>query len=122
MGAGVALAIAKKWKIVKDDYVKWCQEGVELGDVQFVRVQNDIVVANIIGQKGLRSQQNPKPISYEAIRKGFRQVAEYAIENKCEVHIPRLGAGLAGGKWSEIYSLVKKWFSNKDIPVFIYEI
>ena len=64
MGAGVALAIARKWPSVKKKYVEWHRRGRNfgLGKVQFVKVEDDIVIGNMIGQHGIRSKNNQKPI------------------------------------------------------------
>ena len=57
MGAGVAAAIAQKWPNVKSEYKKWHRgkQGFKLGNVQFVKVEDDLVVCNMIGQRDIRS-------------------------------------------------------------------
>jgi hypothetical protein len=61
MGAGVALALLKKWPAVRSDYIEWHRSNnhnghpFALGKVQFVSVEEDIAVANIIGQHDIRT-------------------------------------------------------------------
>ena len=60
-GKGFVLAVSKRWPSPESIY-KQAFTGVskpQLGDVQFIQVEDDIVVANIIGQAGVRSPKTP---------------------------------------------------------------
>jgi O-acetyl-ADP-ribose deacetylase (regulator of RNase III) len=50
-GKGFVLAISKKWKEPEKEYREWykSQTDFELGKVQFVQVEPDAFVANMIG-------------------------------------------------------------------------
>jgi hypothetical protein len=37
------------------------------------------------------------------------------------VHLPRIGCGLAGGKWEKVEPLIEKTFLTQEIPVFVYD-
>ena len=78
----------------------------KVGQVQFVPVSDGIVVANLIGQHGLRSRDSAAPVCYDGIRTGLNRVAVQALANRASVHMPRIGCGLAGGRWSEIELIV----------------
>ena len=54
-GAGFVIALSNKWPITRKKYIEWSKEpeGFELGEVQYVKVEDDIVVANMIGQHGI---------------------------------------------------------------------
>jgi hypothetical protein len=56
-GKGFVLAISKRWKSPEMIYKNAFSTGKKpaLGDVQFVPVEENIIVANIIGQAGVRS-------------------------------------------------------------------
>ena len=123
MGAGVALAISKKWWKVKNDYLKWNDEQFELGNVQVVWVGENLAVVNMLAQCGLRSynQQNP-PIRYEALRECFKNVRTVAIRENLPVHLPyKIGCGLAGGNWNIVSEIIKKELSERDVKVFVYD-
>lgn len=95
MGAGLAEAIASKWSVVKEEYL--AKENWRLGDVQFVTVAPNLIVANIAGQKYYG--RNFGQTNFEALSSGLVQVNTYALENKLPVYAPYgLGSGLAGGK------------------------
>lgn len=125
-GKGFVLAISNRWRSPEAIYKNAfsATEKLVLGDVQFVEVEKDIVVANIIGQEGVRSPRDNKslaPIRYTAVRKGLIAVADYALKNKASVHMPRIGCGLAGGRWEEIEPLIEETLIQKNIAVYVYD-
>lgn len=123
-GAGFVLALSRKWSEPEDEYRKWYHEGekFELGEVQFVEVESDIMVANMLGQEGLRLTESGPPIRYEAVESGLEKVAEKAVRIKASLHMPRIGSGLAGGKWEEIERIINKTLINKGLSVTVYDL
>lgn len=93
----------------------------ELGAVQFVPVEQNVTVANMIGQhQTIRT--NNKPIRYLAIADAIRKVAEVAIEFDAQIHAPKFGAGLAGGDWKVIEALIQEAWVDRGISVTIYQL
>lgn len=123
-GKGFVVALSKRWKQPEQEYRKWhaSQENFQLGSVQFVEVEPDIVVANIIGQHKTKPEGDTPPIRYEAVRAGLQQVAQYADQRRASVHMPRIGAGLAGGKWEVIELIIEEELTQKAIPVTVYDL
>lgn len=125
-GAGFVLALSKKWKEPEVQYRKWFRgydgsKVFELGQVQFVKVEGDIIVANMIGQEGVGFNNGMPPIRYNAIDKCLKQVAEIAKKYNASIHGPRFGSALAGGKWEEIEKLIIENLCENDISVTIYD-
>lgn len=125
-GKGFVLAISKRWSspelVYKKAFTKASKP--QLGEVQFIQVENDIVVANIIGQAGIRSPKDTKstaPIRYPAVRQGLAIIAQYALQHNASVHMPRIGCGLAGGKWEEIEQVINDELIAKDIATTVYD-
>ena len=130
MGAGVAKSIYLKWPGVKKEYITWARNGdtdgvnFELGAVQAVLCENGVCVINIIGQHGIYEDEkgNP-PVRYEAIRAGLKRAAFWAATaGDVSFHAPRLGAGLAGGKWAEIEKIIQEELCDKGFDVTIYDL
>src|SRR5688572_16912661 len=125
-GKGFVLAISKRWKSPETIY-KNAFSSIKkpvLGDVQFIQVEEDIIVANIIGQEGVRSprdSKSPAPIRYAAVRQGLMAIAEYALQHNASVHMPRIGCGLAGGKWEEIEPIIEETLIQKNIATNVYD-
>lgn len=123
-GKGFVLAVSKRWSKPENEYKNWFkgENNFVLGEVQFVQVSNDIYVANMIGQKDIKKSKSDTPIRYEAVDECLRKVGEKAKELSATVHMPRIGCGLAGGKWEEIEKLINKNLSCKNIDVYVYDI
>lgn len=126
-GRGFVVAISKKWKEPERHYKAWFagQAKPSLGEVQFINVDKNVTVANIVGQHGVRSPRNktaPAPIRYDAIRDGLSQIADYALKKTASVHMPRIGCGLAGGTWNEIEPIITDCLTSKGVEVFVYDL
>jgi O-acetyl-ADP-ribose deacetylase (regulator of RNase III) len=121
-GAGFVLALSRKWKAPEHRYRKLfrSKHKPQLGEVQFVSVGNDIIVANLIGQVGVRSRENAHPVRYDAIRLGMEAVAQYARVHGGSVHMPRIGCGLGGASWSNIEPIILD--SLVGLRVYVYDL
>ena len=122
-GKGFVLAISKKWKEPEKEYKNWYKSQMDfgLGKVQFVQVESDTFVANMIGQHKIRKTNGLAPIRYNSVEECLNKVAEFAIENQTSIHMPRIGCGLAGGNWIEIEKIINRTLIDKDIKVTVYD-
>ena len=114
MGAGVALSLKKKWQGVEDIYK---MSSYSLGDVSYYTHVNNLnqvetVVANMIGQEGLVSNTNSKPVKYWALAEAMNKIATFCDatslgnpDKKVVIHTPKFGSDLAGGNWKFIFEL-----------------
>lgn len=89
--------------------------------MQFIQVENYIWVANLIGQRGMKHGSNGPPVRYDAIQTGLEAVAKQAKRLKASVHMPRIGCGLAGGKWEQIEPRIDHTLIRKNIEVYVYD-
>lgn len=121
-GKGFVLAISKRWPKAEQEYRAAFARTPKpsLGDVQIVRVADDIYVANLIGQHGIaRGKTGIPPIRYPALRQGLEQIAMFAQQHGATVHMPRIGCGLAGGTWDKIEPIVDE--SLRGLSVTVYD-
>lgn len=79
-----------------------------------------ILVCNLIGQQGVVGPNNPVPVKYSAIAKGYATLAIEAesFSSTPSIHMPRMGCGLAGGKWEKIEELIHQELSDFDVTVY----
>lgn len=123
-GKGFVMAISAKWPEPEKQYRLWykSQRDFVLGEVQIVRVESDIWVANLLGQRGINKDErgNP-PVRYDAIQTGLNKVALFAKENGASVHMPRIGCGLAGGKWEQMEPVIIHSLLENSIRVTVYD-
>ena len=124
-GKGFVLAISKRWKEPEKAYRLWHRERSKnnfgLGEIQIVQVEKYVYVANMIGQRGTKTGSNGVPVRYEAIESCLEQLAEQAKEMNASVHMPRIGCGLAGGKWNRIEPLIEKTLLAANIETYVYD-
>ncbi|HEY4498583.1 MAG TPA: macro domain-containing protein [Candidatus Paceibacterota bacterium] len=120
-GAGFVLAISQRWKRPQKRYRELGKTGgYELGTVDLVQVEGNIWVANMIAQQGIHWDHSIPPIRYPALEDCLLQVAQHAKKLKASVHMPRIGCGLAGGKWDKVEEIVSRTLG--DIPVTVYDL
>ena len=125
-GRGFVVALSKRWPEPEQGYREWhrgeAKSSFALGEVQFVQVGDALWVANLIGQRDVRTVGGVPPVRYEAIRKGLRRVTEEARRLGASVYMPRIGCGLAGGKWEEVGKIVEDEIANRGVLVTVYDL
>lgn len=121
-GAGFVLALSKKWKLPEQEYRKDHITSL-LGNVQLVRVEKNIIVANMTAQHNVRHYNdisaNKPPIRYDALIDCLSKLNYSATRLGAEIHMPFIGSGLAGGDWRIIEILIEQYLT---VPVYIYEL
>ena len=124
-GKGFVLAISNKWPEPEAAYRKWhkhrSENDFKLGQIQLVQVSDDLFIGNMIAQEGIKKVNNIPPIRYDAVKECLDKIAIEADKLNASIHMPRIGCGLAGGKWEEIESIINKTLSSQDIDVYVYD-
>jgi len=125
-GRGFVIAVSKRWPTVKEEFGAWYAKrdsnDFALGAVQLVQVEDDQWIANMVGQRGIRtSRSTGVPIRYDAVESCLASVTEEAIKLEASVHMPRIGCGLAGGTWEEIEPLIEKTLLAANVVVWVYD-
>jgi len=119
-GAGFVLALSARWDDPEESYREMPPEMRKLGTVMIVPVENDIMVANMIGQHGCGCDENGlPPIRYGAVRACLAAVNDVAYKIGATLHMPRIGCGLAGGRWEDIEKIIKDVAS---VNVYVYDL
>ena len=124
-GKGFVLALSRRWPEPEAAYRAWhrgrAANDFGLGAVQLVRVRPDVWVANMIGQRGIRTGSKGVPVRYDAIDTALARLADRVVELDASVHMPRIGCGLAGGKWSRVEPLVGERLVARGVAVTVYD-
>lgn len=102
MGAGVALAIRKRYPEVYEAYMDDYKKGIlKLGHTSYVKIHPSQFVANICGQEYYG--KNGRYTDYKALREGLEDVRCMAEALDLHVVLPyRIGCGNAGGDWENV--------------------
>ncbi len=129
-GSGVVIAVSNKWPEPRRSYLSKIKEcRLKLGDVDFVQVEDDICIANMVGQKGVSDVHITMgdkttvipPIKYSSLQECMYRVAGFALEHKLEIHAPWFGTLRAGGEKSIIETMIDDVWCNSGLNVFMYE-
>ena len=145
-GKGFVIAISERWSAPEATYRNWFKNKIsetsdkvefqrvehrdkysdekkfELGNVQFVKVEADLWVANMIAQTGIkRDKEGNPPIRYPFVSEGIERVREFAKVQHASVHMPRIGCGLAGGNWDTIEPIISEELIAHGIDTTVYD-
>lgn len=127
-GKGFVLAISKRWKEPAKVYREWYYNrevnDFALGNIQLVGVDKDIYIANMIAQRGVKTNLSTgvPPIRYDSVKECLAKLSLEAIKLEASVHMPRIGCGLAGGTWDQIEPLIEQTLLENNIDVYVYDL
>ncbi len=135
-GGGFVVALSKKWKEPEQIYRNFCEGNKPypesnkslpiLGKVCYAKINDHLVVANMIGQDGITSTDNPIPIKYKALANCMAEVVGYIemiksqTSNPVVIHAPKFGSLRAKGNWDFILELIREIWLENGINVVIY--
>ena len=134
-GKGFVTAVSEKWPEPEAYYRKqarFAKKHFKLGEVQWLFVDINLAVCNMIAQHGLYSSKNPVPLRYDSLEQCLTKMAEgaravtgtsdkaYVETDQLSIHMPRIGCGLARGDWERVASLIEDalW----DMDVYVYDL
>jgi len=117
---GFSRSISARWYLPKDVYNRTIT--YQLGTTQFVSVEPNIVVANMISQNGVNSfGYHKQRIDYDALRNCLKQVYTYAVTNDVtSIHLSRIGTRSGCGNWLTIESILIDELGDMD--TFVYDL
>ena len=129
-GAGFVLAVDKLSPLPKAKYKAWKEAGsppMELGMVQVVDLSDKLAIANLIGQHGIRSSGGEPPIRYDALETALnklckRMAGKLHVWNPYDLHMPRIGCGLAGGEWDKVEEILLRVAREYSVHIYVYDL
>ncbi|MGB3870862.1 MAG: ImmA/IrrE family metallo-endopeptidase [Flavobacteriales bacterium] len=124
MGSGFGKSLGARYPRTKEELKLWKKEGegFGLGAMRMVDLGNDIYVAQMVAQEGLYPKGNTIPLRYSSLRLCIKQLAAAAEAMNASVHMPYIGAGLAGGNWDIIKGVILEELVLKGIDVTVYRL
>lgn len=118
-GGAFARALKERWPQAQEEFKEWARENLSLGRVHLAQVESDISVATIVAQKGYGASVRPR-IRYAALRQALAETSEIAQARGATVHMPRIGAGQAGGDWTIIKEMIDEELARRSVDVIVY--
>ena len=137
-GSGVVIPIGNKWPNVKQSYLDWYESTIHacefdncdlpwlLGEVQFIKADNNTIVCNMLGQKapGFHETINGKqwpPIRLEALEECMNRVAQFAKKNNATIIAPWFGTLRAGSSKPVIKEMIERIWSDCNVVIYEFE-
>lgn len=126
-GSGVAGVIRKKYPVVYESYINaFNKKMLSMGSVHWVKTEDDRIIGNAITQEKFGGD-GKLYVSYDAIETAIKNInRDMHLVNLLSdtiffattlwIAFPLIGAGLGGGKWSIISSIIEN-NSNNFQPV-----
>lgn len=118
MGSGIALALAKKFPGLEEEYQRFCREHAGgktpnlLGKVFVFQVSPNLYVANVFGQSF--AVRRARPTNYEAVATAFENFlaeCDRLIPVSWPYYLPyKMGCGLGGGDWQIYSAIIDRYF------------
>lgn len=123
-GAGFGLAVRRKWPQVQAAFQEWATinpSKFRLGNVFMSQIDSDVTAFQMICQHGYGASPKPR-LRYSALHSCLEQLAQTAKDKGASVHMPRIGAGQAGGSWGLIRQLVDEILCARGLRVNVYDL
>jgi O-acetyl-ADP-ribose deacetylase (regulator of RNase III) len=123
-GSGFAASLRRKWPRIQQEFRAWAlssPNSFRLGQVHVGDAEDGVFVASLVAQRGYGPSARPR-IRYAALAACLQTVKAVAARDIAGVHMPRIGAGLAGGSWHVISDLVVDALCATGVPVTVYDL
>lgn len=119
MGAGLAKQIKEKYigAYIADTLTKKGDRN-KLGTYSIYKHNDNLIILNCYTQFGIYAKKDVVLADYEAINNCFKNISRNY--RGYEIHIPRIGCGLARGDWSIVESIIRQYEDTLDIVIYSY--
>lgn len=123
--AGVAGALRTMSPQAERAFHHWSiasAENLTLGNLHVVDVpvgDRQVGVASLVAQRGFGPSDAPR-LSYVALAESLLRLADVAERADAAVHMPRIGAGQAGGRWDLVEATIEQVLLPRGIEVVVY--
>lgn len=126
MGSGVARVVKEKYTPAYECYRRAYESATDkhlsslpLGDVIVSPETKGKIILNAITQKDY-GKDGKRYVSYDAIAEVMAKVERMDLGERREIAMPMIGAGLGGGDWKVIASIIES--ELKTVTPIVYQI
>jgi Zn-dependent peptidase ImmA (M78 family)/O-acetyl-ADP-ribose deacetylase (regulator of RNase III) len=122
---GVAAALARTFPRVAAAYRSWSiasPDNLALGHTHELTQElagRPVTIVSMVAQVGFGPGVATR-LNYAALHECLARVAVIAKRNNASVHLPRIGAGQAGGRWDLIESGIVRELSDEGVAVTVH--
>jgi Zn-dependent peptidase ImmA (M78 family) len=123
-GRGFAKAVKNRAPAVQEDFRRWVamhRARFSLGESRLYQAAQNMSFFSMICQEGYGPSATPR-LRYAPLQKCLIELGDTARQLAASVHMPRIGAGQAGGSWEIIEELIRQEVCGRDVPVTVYDL
>jgi Zn-dependent peptidase ImmA (M78 family)/O-acetyl-ADP-ribose deacetylase (regulator of RNase III) len=123
-GGGFAYEVRKRFPGVQDAFRDWARmrrAEFQLGGGYLAEARADLWIYSMVAQEGYGPSPQPR-LRYGALQMCLTRLSDLAKERGASLHIPRIGAGQAGGDWHIIEELIKQELCERGVSVTVYDL
>jgi hypothetical protein len=121
-GGQFARALRERYPEAQEDFRDWVSadpRNLKLGATRIFVIHPGLSVGTVVGQKGYGPSKSPR-IRYSAVRSALDRITKHAKETGASLHMPRIGAGQAGGRWPLVREILEEVANRAGVPVTVY--
>lgn len=116
-GRGFVVAVSQKWPKAETSYK--AHSPMPLGTTDLVYIDSNTIIASMCAQHSVyKADINELPLRYDALELCLQQIAKIFSGSTWSIHMPRIGCGLARGKWDKVEAIINESLKNMDVYVY----
>lgn len=120
-GGGFASSVRRRWPEVQKEFEAWVEDHpLVLGATHLAQAEPEVWVFSMIAQHGYGPSATPR-IRYWALERALSELGQTSRRLGASVHVPRIGAGQAGGNWEVIAQLLIEHVVTQGVDVTVYD-
>jgi len=120
--SGLAHALRESWPALAKDFRHFCHQQAPKPGELFFWGGPQVRVVNLLLQEAAASEHShPGKASLSNLRHALDALVKLTkAEKLTSLALPKLGCGVGGLKWEEVFPIIKEKLSELGIPVFVY--
>lgn len=122
---GVAAALGSRYPSAGRAFRAWTfasPDHLRLGRTHVIKQHDgvrDVTIVSMVAQQGYGPGAVTR-LRYDALHEALAAVADLALRTGASVHLPRIGAGQAGGRWDLIENDLAALLADRGIEVIVH--
>jgi Zn-dependent peptidase ImmA (M78 family)/O-acetyl-ADP-ribose deacetylase (regulator of RNase III) len=120
-GQGFAPRLRERHPGLQESFREWAEtEGLVLGRIHLHQVDAGIWVCTMVAQHGYGPRAAKIPLRYGALEECLRSLRTHLKGRGASIHMPKIGAGQAGGNWNVIAEMIARQLLDVAAVVNVY--
>lgn len=118
-GGGIAKEIKQRFPEVDRAQKEWYKAGLQtLGAVQIVPTHTGLKISNMYAQVDFKRIKGVVNTNYDALELCLQRL-KLSLFPQDRLGMPKIGAGLGGGDWNQISTIINWVFQVREVYVYV---